>query len=359
MKLYLRKMNCIGIIILCSFTYFSFGQAPKKLKVLFLGNSYTAVNNLPQLVHDIAQANGDTLIFDSNCPGGHTFYDHFNNSTSVSKISAEHWDNVVLQAQSQEPSFSPTQVATQTLPYALKLDSLVALNYSCTITMFFETWGRKNGDASNCGTYPPVCTYLGMQDRLRQSYKLFSDTCKAVMAPVGESWRKSIAQTPSLELYQADQSHPSLEGSYLSACVFYETIFGKSVLSNTFNPGISTVTLSFLQQIAHSVVNDSSFIWNIGKYNPCGPSLLETNFESYNSNFVVFPNPSSNILNISIRSDDYNEQYTYSIIDMFGSTQKSGLFNGSNISISDLPPGVYFIELIGTRTLGFVKFLKK
>lgn len=248
-------------------------QNHKTLKVLFLGNSYTYVNNLPQLIQDIALANGDTLVFDSNCPGGHTFQNHFENVTSLSKINAEAWDCVVLQPQSQEPSFSPGQVVAQTLPYAIKLDSAIKHNNACTETVFYETWGRKNGDADNCGSYPPICTYIGMQNRLRASYKLFADTTHAVMAPAGEAWRKSIAQNPTLELYQSDQSHPSLEGSYLTACVFYETLFHKSVLSNTYTAGISSINANFLKQIAHNVVNDSIAIWNLGKYNAYAPFI--------------------------------------------------------------------------------------
>lgn len=48
-----------------------FGQSLTK-KVLFLGNSYTAVNNLPQMMADVAVSAGDTLWFDSNTPGGYT-----------------------------------------------------------------------------------------------------------------------------------------------------------------------------------------------------------------------------------------------------------------------------------------------
>ena len=261
--------NCT--IFLVFFTAALSAQTPIKKTVLFLGNSYTYVNNLPQLIKDIALANGDTLLFDSNCPGGQTFQGHFNDATSVSKINAQPWDCVVLQAQSQEPSFSPSQVAAQTLPYAIKLDSIIKQNNACTETVFFETWGRKNGDASNCASYAPVCTYLGMQDRLRQSYKLFADTTQAIMSPAGEAWRKSIALNPGLELYSSDQSHPSLEGSYLAACVFYEVFFHKSVLTNTYTAGITIGTVSFLQQIAHDVVNDSLATWNIGKNNAYAP----------------------------------------------------------------------------------------
>ncbi len=180
---------------------------PKKIKVLFIGNSYTYYNNLPQLIKDIALANNDTLIFDSNTPGGYTLFNHFNDVNTTSKIFANAWDYVVIQAQSQEPSFSPSQVMQQTFPYLKKLDSLIKLNNLCTTTLLYETWGRKFGDASNCGNYPPVCTYTGMQNRLRSSYKLFADSVNGVMSPVGEAFRKSISLNPNLDLYIQDQSH--------------------------------------------------------------------------------------------------------------------------------------------------------
>lgn len=240
----------------------------KKVSALFIGNSYTYVNNLPLLVSNLALANADTLVYDDNTPGGYTFSNHFTNSVTNTKINSKAWDYVILQAQSQEPSFSPTQVYSQTLPYAIKLDSIIKHNNSCTNTVFYETWGRKNGDASNCAVYPPVCTYLGMQNRLRQSYKKFADTCSALMSPVGEAFKRSIALNPSLELYQGDESHPSLEGSYLAACVFYEVLFQKSVLSNTFLASVSSATATFLQQVAHTVVTDSLAVWNLGIHQP-------------------------------------------------------------------------------------------
>ena len=78
-------------------------KAQQKRNVLFLGNSYTAVNNLPQLVHDVAISTGDTLIFDSNMPGGFTLEAHSLNTTSQNKIKVGNWNYVVIQGQSQEP----------------------------------------------------------------------------------------------------------------------------------------------------------------------------------------------------------------------------------------------------------------
>lgn len=337
------------VLFIFVFIYYSVAQQHKKLKVLFLGNSYTYVNNLPQLVHDIALANGDTLVFDSNCPGGHTFNNHFNNATSISKINSQAWDNVILQAQSQEPSFSPAQVAAQTLPYAIKLDSIIQHNNDCTETVFYETWGRKNGDASNCGAYPPICTYLGMQNRLRSSYKLFADTTKSVMAPAGEAWRKSIALNPTLELYSSDQSHPSLEGSYLTACVFYEVLFHKSVLSNTYTAGVSSTNVSFLQQIAHDVVNDSLSTWNIGKYTPCVTTGV--NQPHSQQNFVLYPNPAKNTLHT-------NTALPFKIYDVLGNLCLQG--NKSDvISIESLNSGVFFIELYSSDSIKKIRFVKE
>ena len=38
-------------------------------KVLFIGNSYTEVNNLPQIISDIASSMGDTIQISSYTPG--------------------------------------------------------------------------------------------------------------------------------------------------------------------------------------------------------------------------------------------------------------------------------------------------
>ena len=327
----------------------SIAQQHKKLKVLFLGNSYTYVNNLPQLIKDIALANGDTLLFDSNCPGGYTFNNHFNNATSISKINSQAWDNVILQAQSQEPSFPPAQVEVQTLPYAIKLDSVIQHNNDCTETVFFETWGRKYGDASNCSSYPPICTYIGMQDRLRASYKLFADTTRAIMSPAGEAWRKSISLNPTLELYSSDQSHPSLEGSYLTACVFYEVLFHKSVLTNTYTAGVSATNIPFLQQVAHDVVNDSLLVWNIGKYNPC--NITGVNAIFYNKNIVLYPNPAQNVLNTNLDS-------SYKIYDVLGNLCLLG-DKSKTINIETLKSGVYFIELFSSDSSKKIRFVKE
>ena len=111
-------------------------------KILFVGNSYVYSNNLPLMLYNLALSNGDTIIYDSSAPGGYTFAQHTTNTTTLSKINAQDWDYVILQEQSQIPSFDPSQVQTETYPYAAQLNDLILANDSCTQTVFFMTWGR-------------------------------------------------------------------------------------------------------------------------------------------------------------------------------------------------------------------------
>lgn len=252
-------------------------QAIAQKKILFLGNSYTAVNNLPDIIYRLALADGDTIVFDSYTPGGYTFESHSTDPAAIAKINAQAWDFVVLQEQSQRPSFDPQQVAVEVLPYAMKLDSLIHHNNPCTQTVFYMTWGRKYGDASNCAFYPPVCTYAGMQERLRESYLLMGEQNHARVAPVGIAFQHSIAIDSTLELYNADQSHPSLAGSYLAACTFYATLFKRNPVGNTFISQLTANVAAYLQDVAAHTVLDSLLTWNIGKYEANATFSFTTN----------------------------------------------------------------------------------
>ena len=287
----------------------SFGQLKKE--VLFVGNSYTYVNNLPNLVKEIALSFGDTLVHESSTPGGSNFNAHSTNSQSLSKINQQQWDYVVLQAQSQEPSFSPSQVASDTYPYAeILVDSILA-NSSCTEPLFFMTWGRKYGDQSNCQFYPPVCTYTGMQKRLRESYLDMSFLHNASCSPVGLAWKKSIAIDSTIDLYSTDNSHPSIYGSYLAACTFYASIFKKSAVGSSYWPNaIDSATAYSLQEIGSNTVLDSLAVWNI--FN------ADFGFQQFNDS-VSFTNLSSNYESVlwnfgnGITSTDENPTHTYAL----------------------------------------------
>jgi plastocyanin len=265
------------------------GQGRTK-RALFLGNSYTGVNNLPQMVAAVSNSNGDTLLFDSNTPGGYTFQGHSTNAASLAKIAVGNWDYVVLQEQSQFPSFPISQVQTSVFPYAQFLDSVINAQNPCAETVFYMTWGRKNGDASNCASWPPVCSYSGMDSLLNLRYRMMAENNDAILSPVGAVWKYIRQNYPTLELYQSDDSHPSVAGTYAAACCFYTAMFRKDPTTITFNSTLSTTEAAIIRAATKLIVFDNLMDWHIGEYDPAANFTYSISA----GNQVAFTNSSLN-----------------------------------------------------------------
>lgn len=232
---------------------FTTGIYAKTIKVLFIGNSYTASNNLPSLIENFALENGDTLIHDAHLPGGRTFQQHSQDPTVIQKISQGGWDYVVLQEQSQIPSFSDGQVATQFHPFANAMNDLVKEHNPCAKTMFFITWGRENGDSQNCPNFPPLCTYEGMDSLLTLRYTIAAEDNDALLAPVGPVWKKMRETNANVDLYSGDGSHPSAAGSFLAAATFYAVLFEKDPSLNDYNYSLEPTVAVQIKEIAKDV----------------------------------------------------------------------------------------------------------
>ena len=126
------------ILLLFSFLplTISFAFTQDSISVLFIGNSYTYVNDLPGTLGTLAASLGKEITIDSKTNGGYTFQSHVNDALTYSKIHLKPWDVVVIQGQSQEPSFPDAQVDTQTLPYAVQLSDSIWANNTCSNVMY-------------------------------------------------------------------------------------------------------------------------------------------------------------------------------------------------------------------------------
>lgn len=260
-------------------------------RVLFIGNSYTDVNNLPEMVKAMALSTGDQLFVQSVTPGGTTFRQHSTYQPTLAAIATGGWDYVVLQEQSQLPSFPTSQVATEMYPFAAALDSIIKVSNPCAKTMFYMTWGRKNGDAANCGFFPPLCTYQGMDSLIRLRYTTVANDNSALISPVGPVWRYVRNIFPSIELYSSDESHPSLAGTFAAGAAFYATLLQKDPNLISYNPGISVAEANNLKAAAKAVAFDSLGFWNAADNAPLANFSLSN---PLGSNTVSFTNSSLN-----------------------------------------------------------------
>lgn len=186
-------------------------NAKKPLRVLFIGNSYTFFNGgLGIAVKTLASAVKDGRPFEyvEVTKGGQTLEGHWNEGKALAQIRKGGWDFVVL----QEHSLGALNRRELMFQYAAMFDAEIRKVGAKTV--FYETWGRKNRPE--------------MYGVVEQAYVGLARQLKAVVAPAGAAWSRALKADPNLALHIADLSHPTPAGTYLNACVFYETFFGKS-----------------------------------------------------------------------------------------------------------------------------------
>jgi hypothetical protein len=144
------------------------------------------------------------------------------------------------------------------------------------------TWGRQNGDQQNCATWPPVCTYEGMDDLLRERYMMMAEMNAGIVSPVGAVWRYLRENHPTIQLFASDGSHPSPAGSYVAAVCFYTSLFRKSPLNALYDYTIDNAQETIIRQAVHNLVYMNQSEWYIGAWDPIAQlSLVQQNDTPY------------------------------------------------------------------------------
>ena len=128
----------------------------------------------------------------------------------------------VLQDQSQRPSFGAQYVYSYILPDVLTLVQTMRETNACTLPVFFQTWGKRDGDTGNCSPapYDALCTFEGVQDQLTEAYSTMAYVAQpAKVAPAGEAWRTYSSRN---SLFANDGSHATCSGTFLAACTIFQ-----------------------------------------------------------------------------------------------------------------------------------------
>jgi hypothetical protein len=180
------------------------------MNVLFIGNSFTARNDVPALVAGLAAARGDRLDHDLISAGGASLRMHWNRGEAQRAIAATRYDAVVL----QEQSTLPIKNARRMHESIRLFDE--AIRASGAKTALYLTWARAHAPET--------------QAAITAAYTTIGEELGALVAPVGIAW-ENVLQSPTRPvLHDPDGSHPTLAGSYLAACVLFATLFGESPL---------------------------------------------------------------------------------------------------------------------------------
>ena len=207
----LRFRRALSMLLVPVIAAACLGDAEPPVRVLFVGNSYTHLNDLPEMVRDLAASVDRRIEVGTRAPGGWWWRDHASSSETTDVIADGDWDYVVLQEQSMAPA--DRDLARRASYPAAKLLSRAIVGNGAEVVLFL-TWGHRNGS-------PELGhgNYSSMQVDLADSYLAIAESVLAEVAPVGMAWWMALAERRDIDLYQADGSHPSRAGSYLAAAV--------------------------------------------------------------------------------------------------------------------------------------------
>jgi hypothetical protein len=191
----------LALLVACADT-----RAGKRLRILFVGNSLTMANDLPEMVENIAKANGERIECLSVAFSGYSLEDHWSQGDAARAIAAGSWTFVVLQ---QGPSALP--------------ESRVHLR--ADVRRFDEVITRHGARTALYMVWPSSERRQDF-DAVSESYALAAADVRGILLPAGDAWRAAWREDPSLPLYGSDGFHPSPLGSYLAALVIYNRLIG-------------------------------------------------------------------------------------------------------------------------------------
>lgn len=280
--------------------------AGKTVRLLTVGNSFS--RNATRYLKDLATAGGHTLVHQPIVVGGASLQLHAekaqkheqdandkdglyaNGRSLLQELAAERWDFVTI----QQASIKSHDLNTYR-PYAGQLRDFIQKHAPQAQLLVHQTWAYRCDDP-RFGVKSPKpgepATQEAMYQGLTNAYRTIAAELGARLIPVGDAFHRADSdpqwgyrpdtkfdfknlqppalpdQTHSLHVgwrwakqkdgqtkFSMDGHHANTAGEYLGACVFYEVLFGDSVVGNTFvPPGLDSVYARFLRETAHEAV---------------------------------------------------------------------------------------------------------
>jgi hypothetical protein len=202
------------------------------LRILFIGNSLTATNDLPAVLEAFARAQGVTIQSRAVAFPDHSLEDHWNRREARQAIAESRWDFVVLQQGPSAMQDSQRLLREYTRRFAAEIRRAGA------VPALFMVWPAS----ARSRDFP----------RVVESYRAAADDVGGLLLPAGDAWLRMWNRDRTTRLYGPDGFHPSGLGTYLSALVMYQQFTRRSVVGlpspfSSFDP----ILVRALQEAAH------------------------------------------------------------------------------------------------------------
>lgn len=176
----------------------------KKLRILFIGNSHTYFNDMPEMVAKRFREDGFDCETTMIAHGGWYLKQHVEEPDVRFNILYGHYDYVVLQEHSHP--FGPEEDFFEA---ANDLNQWV--REAGSMPVIYMTWAKKDEESE--------------QARMTRVHKEVAKSIDALIAPVGEYWWDYKRSWPDLEMYHEDGAHASRAGSDFAAKYIWDVIY--------------------------------------------------------------------------------------------------------------------------------------
>jgi hypothetical protein len=173
--------------------------------ILFIGNSLTYTNNLPELVKSNALQKGITIGVKMVALPNFAIVDHWDIGEVQQYIESKMFDFVIIQ---QGPS-SQQEGRDILIEYGTRYSNLCNTNNAQLC--YYMVW--------------PSLTYYHTFAGVIQNHRDAAQINNAILCPVGEVWKSHFDTTNNFDYYGPDGFHPSLAGSQVAADVIVDTLF--------------------------------------------------------------------------------------------------------------------------------------
>ena len=179
------------------------------LRVLFIGNSLTYVNDLPRTVADMAVTAGVapcwciTVAFPD-----YALLDHLASGDAERVLKTAKFDFVVM----QQGSSALAEGRSWLLSGSQQFAPLIA--QAGARAALYSVWPTSDRQFD----FPGVLT----------SYRLAAESVSGLLLPAGQAWLEAWSVEGTLPLYASDGLHPSTMGTYLAALVVFQRLYNRS-----------------------------------------------------------------------------------------------------------------------------------
>lgn len=175
----------------------------KKLRILFIGNSHTYFNDMPEMVAEQFRKEQYDCEVTMIAHGGWFLEQHANEPDVRFNILYGHYDYVVLQEHAHP--FGPEEkfygAVRQLNQWILEAGSKGVI---------YMTWAKKDEEFN--------------QERMTLAHEQIADELGMLLAPVGKYWWEYLRSYPDIEMYYKDGQHASPDGSRFAAKYIWNAI---------------------------------------------------------------------------------------------------------------------------------------